>query len=281
MTVKLGVRRRLRTKVQVDYPAPAAPACGREVSAASSSSPVDLAVAGQARHGEFVLKDKNPEYVIVRGGLDADMLQRLETFLKRKRLQPAKMKNEGGNSDDERKERYDDRDSMVVWFTAQAECSWLQDRFAEILKQVGNVEWPLLKVDGKGDLRCEYEETQYAVYGPGQHFKAWHQDAFADGNDPEDARQFTIVAMLSPRSAYTGGAFQAKLPSPSNGKKVIRNLSLDAGDCLVFPAKRLCHRVAAVKTGTRKTLVFWAFDRQSCRYHTQAAGTSAGPGIAG
>eukprot|EP00443_Scrippsiella_acuminata_P104012 CAMPEP_0115723746 /NCGR_PEP_ID=MMETSP0272-20121206/80404_1 /TAXON_ID=71861 /ORGANISM="Scrippsiella trochoidea, Strain CCMP3099" /LENGTH=273 /DNA_ID=CAMNT_0003166913 /DNA_START=1 /DNA_END=820 /DNA_ORIENTATION=+ len=247
MTVTGGLRRRLRTKVRVDYPVPAA-SRGEKASLASSTPAGGTANAAGARYGEFVLKDKNPEYVIVRAALDAEMLARLNAFLNRKRPQPAKMKNEGGNSDDERKARYDDRDSLVSWFTAQDECPWLQDRFAAIIKDVANVEWPLLKVSGNGELQCEYEETQYAVYGPGQHFKAWHQDAFAEGNDPEDARQFTIVAMLTPRSNYTGGAFQAKLEGPVKDKKVIRNLSLDAGDCLVFPAKQLCHRVSAVKT---------------------------------
>lgn len=225
-----------------------------------------------------MVKERHPEYLIVRAAFDDELLVRLEKFLDRKKPQPAKMKNEGGNSDDERKARYDDRDSLVSWFTAQAECPWLQDRFAALIKEVANVEWPLLKVSPKGDVECEYEETQSCVYGPGQHFKAWHQDAFEDGNDPEDARQFTIVAMVSPRSAYTGGAFQAKLSGLVKNKKVIRSLSLDAGDCLLFPAKKLCHRVAAVKTGTRKTLVFWAIDRNSCKFHTQSAGAEPASG---
>jgi len=193
-------------------------------------------------------------------------LERLELFLKRKRPQPAKMKNEGGNSDDERKARYNDRDSRVSWFNAQAECAWLHERLAEVIRAVGNAEWPLLKADSKGQLLCEYEETQYAVYGPNQHFKAWHQDAYEDGNDPEDARQLTIVLMLSDRGTYTGGEFQAKFDGPA-GRKVIRRMRPDAGDAVVFPAKRLLHRVTEVKSGIRKTLVFWAFDKMSCKHH--------------
>jgi len=204
------------------------------------------------------------------------MLERLEQFLKRKRPQPAKMKNEGGNSDDERKARYDDRDSRVSWFNARAECAWLHQRLAEITRCVGNAEWPLLRVDAAGQLQCEYEETQYAVYGPNQHFKAWHQDAYEDGHDPEDARQITIVVMLSQRSAYTGGQLQAKLKGP-DGRKVPRVMRLEAGDAAVFPAKRLVHRVTAVKTGTRKTLVFWASDKLSCKYHQALMKQQAAP----
>merc|ERR1712048_744430 len=101
-------------------------------------------------------------------------------------------------------------------------------------------EWPLLKVDASGEPLCEYEATQYTVYGPKQHFKAWHQDAYAEGNDPEDARQFSVVAMLSERTAYTGGDFQVKLRRPKGSrKKVLRRLRLEAGDAVIFPAKRL------------------------------------------
>mmetsp|Transcript_41441 Transcript_41441/g.117307 ORF Transcript_41441/g.117307 Transcript_41441/m.117307 type:complete len:276 (-) Transcript_41441:153-980(-) len=251
----IGVRRRLRRKVRVD---------GYAMPSANGSTVASSSVQALA----FALKEANEEYVIVRGGLDEDMLKKLEKFLQRKQPQPAKMKNEGGESDDERKERYDDRDSLVCWFSAYKECRWLHERFAEIIRNVANKHWPLLKVDQKGEVQCEYEETQYTVYGPAQHFKAWHQDAFAEGHDPEDARQFTIVTMLSRRSDYTGGSFQAKLPDAALKRKVIKSIPLDVGDCLVFPAKRLPHRVCPVKTGTRKTMVFWAFDRASCRYHT-------------
>eukprot|EP00415_Alexandrium_ostenfeldii_P002250 UN2250 len=143
---------------------------------------------------------------------------------------------------------------------------WLHQRMADIVRYVGNVEWPLLRVDTAGQVQCEFEATQYAVYGPSQHFKAWHQDAYEDGHDPEDARQITIVLMLSDRRAYTGGQFQARLKGP-DGRKLAKSLRLEGGDAVVFPAKRLVHRVTAVKLGTRKTLVFWANDKASCKYH--------------
>jgi len=249
------VRRRLRGKVRVDgYARPS----GEGVTKSSSST-----------SGAFTVKEANDEYLVVRGALDKDMLARLHAFLSQKRPVAAKMKNEGGDSDDERKERYDDRDSLVCWFSSFKECRWLHERFAEVISQVANAHWPLLQVDSEGKAVCEYEETQYTVYGPQQHFKAWHQDAYAEGNDPEDARQFTLVTMLSARSDYTGGAFQAKMPDSEGKRKVIKSVPLDIGDCLVFPAKRLPHRVCPVKKGTRKTLVFWAFDKASCRFHTQ------------
>mmetsp|Transcript_24531 Transcript_24531/g.63805 ORF Transcript_24531/g.63805 Transcript_24531/m.63805 type:complete len:288 (+) Transcript_24531:2-865(+) len=283
MTVTGGTvvpRRRLRTKVRLD-PSLAAAFAAPSVPSASSSAKV----CAPCTWDGFVCKERNAEYCVVKEAFTPQMLEKLGHFLSRKRPKPAKMKNEGaGDSDDERKARYDDRDSMVSWFDAEAECRWLHNRLEEVIQKVGNVEWPLLKADGTGKLECEFEQTQYSVYGPNQHFQAWHQDAFADGNDPEDARQLTIVAMLSKKSAYTGGLFQAKLKDPvTKNKKVLQSIRLDAGDVLVFPAKELLHRVGRVKTGTRKTLVFWAFDRASCKYHTVGAGAEvdAGAGILG
>lgn len=269
-------RRRLRTKVRLDSHIPRLPQGAEGVAEGSSSS---TAASGRSPGtAQFVIKERHPEYLVVQSVFDAEMLKRLEKFLARKRPQPAKMKNEGGNSDDERKARYDDRDSRVSWFNAMKECPWLHDRLAEVTSWADKHEWHLLKLDEKGEPRCEYEETQYAVYGANQHFKAWHQDAYEEGNDIEDARQVTAVAMLTRRSAYTGGHFQAKVRGPDSARKVVKSLPLDAGDCVVFPAKRLLHRVTAVKKGTRKSLVFWAYDKLSCKYHRDLLLKNVAPG---
>merc|ERR1712232_860876 len=164
------------------------------------------------------------DYLVVSGVLDEGMLKKLDGFLSKKRPRAAKMKNEGGDSDDERKARYDDRDSLVSWFNCEKECKWLHVRLRELIRDVANKEWRLLRLDAKGNLNCDHELTQYAVYGAGQHFQAWHQDAYEEGHDPEDARQITVVVMLAERSAYTGGGFQVKLPPPSGkrGRKLLR-----------------------------------------------------------
>jgi len=221
----------------------------------------------QPPNKQFIIKERHPDYVVVQSAFDRETLLDIQQFLKRKRPRAARMKNEGGDSDDERKARYDDRDCAVSWFSASMECPWRHKRLAEIVRLVGNAEWPLLKVGMHGQLLCEYEQTQYAVYGANQHFRAWHQDAYAQGHDPEDARQLTLVVMLSERSAYTGGTFDAKVPGPS-GRKRIRKIDLHAGDVVVFPAKQLEHRVSVVKSGVRKSLVFWACDKASCKYYT-------------
>lgn len=69
---------------------------------------------------------------------------------------------------------------------------------------------------------------------------------------PEDARQITVVLMLSRREEYVGGDFQAKVRGPGHRAKVTRSIGLELGDALVFPAKRLMHRVSVVKPGGRR-----------------------------
>ncbi|CAE7673908.1 unnamed protein product, partial [Symbiodinium microadriaticum] len=60
---------------------------------------------------------------------------------------------------------------------------------------------------------------------------------------------------------------------------VTQCISMEAGDALIFPAKRLMHRVTVVKSGVRKTLVMWAWDKQSSRYHTAPVRASCDPAV--
>lgn len=255
----LAPKRRLRAKVRLDS----------EGSKLAVPCAVPSAPSSAPGTQPFRIKQQHAEYLVVEGVFDAEMLERLAKFLARKRPRVAKMKNEGGNSDDERKARYNDRDSRVSWFNAQDECPWLHERLAAVTTWADQHSWKLLKVGADGRIKCDYEETQYAVYGANQHFKAWHQDAFAEGNDLEDARQIATVAMLSRRGDYTGGQFQAKVQGSAASKKLLKSLPLDAGDCVIFPAKRLVHRVSLVKSGIRKTLVYWASDKMSCKYYRE------------
>ncbi|CAE7360517.1 unnamed protein product [Symbiodinium natans] len=162
--------------------------------------------------------------------------------------------------------RYDDRDSNISWFKPEKElhirsqhevsvdpvpqeCPLLYQKLKDLVREVANKEWPLFEVSKAGEPVCTYEDAQYTVYRESQHFQAWHQDAFEKGNDPEDARQFTVVLMLSHASNYTGGRFQAKVAKSATKRKVTQCIPLDAGDALVFPSKRLMHRVTVVKRG--------------------------------
>lgn len=222
------------------------------------------------KQGRFVVKERHPDYIILKDALSEEELRRLDDFLRLQKPEAARMKNEGGGEDDhERKIDYVDRDCQVVWFHLKDECPWLQQRLADIARDVCNVQWPLLKVKRTGEIKCEWEQSQYTVYNAGQHFNCWHQDAYADGHDQEDARQFAIVFMLTKRAEYADGDFEMKLPAPSGkrGMFLRRSRRADVGDAILFPAKRLIHRVRPVTAGVRRTLVTWVNDRMSCHFY--------------
>ena len=75
----------------------------------------------------------------------------------------------------------------------------------------------------------------------------------------------SIILMISDSSSYTGGSLQIKrgksgsagereLPPP---KRMIDDVKLEAGDAVVFPSKKVWHRVAKTLSGLRRTVVFW------------------------
>eukprot|EP00927_Polykrikos_kofoidii_P067153 TRINITY_DN62667_c0_g1_i1.p1 TRINITY_DN62667_c0_g1~~TRINITY_DN62667_c0_g1_i1.p1 ORF type:complete len:314 (+),score=35.23 TRINITY_DN62667_c0_g1_i1:110-943(+) len=265
------VRRRLRTKVTLPKGSAFACASKRTQSLFGDASVSTCSVdtdCHQAENPLVAVKERNADYIIVEA-LSPAVRARLTKFLSKKKPVAANMKNEGGESDDERKPRYDDRDSSVAWFDAKSQCPFLHDRLVEIL-EVANSCWPILKTDLQGKPVWEAEKTQYAIYKTNQHFQAWHQDAFENGGDMEDARQVSVVIMLSDKKDYTGGVFQAKIKRPGETTRRIKNIALQAGDAIVFPAKRLLHRVTKVKSGIRKTLVAWANDRESCKFYNKA-----------
>ena len=41
------------------------------------------------------------------------------------------------------------------------------------------------------------------------------------------------------------------------GKRLVDNVKLEAGDAVVFPAKKVWHRVTKTRSGLRRTVVFW------------------------
>jgi len=260
--------RRLRTKTAVPSlkRPPTEPAVLRKAKESDG-----METGAVLKRGRFVLKERHTDYVIVRSALSEEHLRFLDDYLKLQTPEPARMKNEGEGADDhERKIVHEDRNCEVFWFHLRDHLPAMQQHFAEILRDVANVEWPLFKVrKSSGDVVCEWEQTQYTVYGPKQHFFCWHQDAYADGHDQEDARQFALVVMLSKKEEYGGGAFEMKLPAPSGRKGMFlrRSVRLDAGDVVVFPTKTLIHRVRPVTKGLRRTLVFWANDRMSCHFY--------------
>jgi PKHD-type hydroxylase len=103
---------------------------------------------------------------------------------------------------------------------------------------------------------------QYTVYREDMYFD-WHPDgpfAILDGRGlnciPKTLswRKLSAVLCLTQEDKYTGGDFQIMLPNKPD--QCINTIRMDAGSMILFPAF-LSHRVMPVKTGTRKTLVYW------------------------
>ena len=75
-------------------------------------------------------------------------------------------------------------------------------------------------------------------------------DGDVDEVDPEDTRAVTIVVLLAtPGVDFKGGHFEVEL----GGKK--SRVSLQAGDAIGFPAKRLYHRVTKVSRTRRYSMI--------------------------
>lgn len=111
-----------------------------------------------------------------------------------------------------------------------------------------------LGIDSSGRCTPRYEPVQYAEYGRGGHYAAWHTDADVDESELVDLRCVTVVLMVSNAGAYEGGELEVRL----GAGRVAARVRLRAGDAVAFPSKHLAHRVAKCRSGLRQTLVFWA-----------------------
>ena len=89
--------------------------------------------------------------------------------------------------------------------------------------------------------------------------------------------------MLSDSNAYTGGKLQVKRgrggKNPGSmytaglvGKKLVSDVKLEAGDAVVFPAKKVWHRVTKTRSGLRRTVVFWVSAAGGAGAEAAAAG---------
>ena len=127
--------------------------------------------------------------------------------------------------------------------------------------KAAQAEWRLLPSTTSGAFQVEYEDAQYTEYRGDQnaHFKQWHVDADEGGEDAEDARVYTLVALLAePGAEFAGGDFEVMTPKWPGGKR--RAVAWRKGDLIAFPAQKVWHRVMPTTSGLRKTLVIWCKD---------------------
>jgi PKHD-type hydroxylase len=99
-----------------------------------------------------------------------------------------------------------------------------------------------------------FEFFQYAVYdGAGSNYN-FHMDMAMGENIPEhlhQARKLSFSLVLSDTSEYQGGEFEIKMSEQST-----LTVPQQLGRVIAFPSFML-HRVAPLKSGKRKSIVFW------------------------
>lgn len=134
--------------------------------------------------------------------------------------------------------------------------SYLEERIFSALRDAA--------VEAPGEWALE--NLQYTAYGPNG-FHNWHIDAYRRSYNKYDLslesrfigkkRALSVSILLNGSDAFTGGAFEISLfPNGRNTVgSAIEGFS-DAGDMAVFDSG-LCHRVAPVASGVRKSLVAW------------------------
>eukprot|EP00929_Paragymnodinium_shiwhaense_P039264 TRINITY_DN20644_c0_g1_i1.p1 TRINITY_DN20644_c0_g1~~TRINITY_DN20644_c0_g1_i1.p1 ORF type:complete len:233 (-),score=70.78 TRINITY_DN20644_c0_g1_i1:173-871(-) len=196
------------------------------------------------------VKQQHREYVVVAGALDSATLKKLTRL--RLRRQGGGVYNSRRKQDRKLVNKF--RSSNIAWLLPKR-LPWLTKRLAAVSHSIARAKWPKTLPARWKSTNSAQEPIQDAEYPAGGHYGAWHVDSSA-GSATEN-REISLVMMVSPSGAFTGGEFQVKVKQRS-GKMKEQSIRLEAADAIVFPAKKLLHRVKEVKSGRRRTLVYWA-----------------------
>ena len=135
-----------------------------------------------------------------------------------------------------------DRKCLLSWLEVSESNEFIETGLKTIIQNVNDMIW-------KMELNNVWETSiQFAKYeGKGDHF-CWHRDTY---DDIDCDRKISVVYCLSKKSDYTGGEFEIKKEDGS-----VYKIKFDLGDFIVFPSTTL-HRVKALRTGKRMTMVGW------------------------
>ncbi len=148
------------------------------------------------------------------------------------------------------------RDSTVSWLTDTPSNAWLYDQLTTFIKQTNDIYW-------QWNI-SQIESIQYTSYGPGQ-FYTWHADQrrkpyAPDSRWPGMIRKISMSIHLTEGTEYEGGDFliEEVHAAPDLPEKRLKRLSnaRSRGTAIIFPS-HLYHRVEAVTSGRRRSLVIW------------------------
>ena len=187
-------------------------------------------------------------YRVIKGAFDADFIARIEGIA-------ADLPKVAGATVEE--DDHSTRECDLRWIHYGTPAfAFAADRIVAALRAAGT----------EGSEEWEIEHLQYTAYGPGA-FHNWHIDAYRRSYNKYDLllgerfigkkRTLSLSILLNGSQCFSGGAFEISMfPNGRNTMGTALDTFSDAGDMAVFDSA-LCHRVAPVGTGLRKSLVVW------------------------
>lgn len=136
------------------------------------------------------------------------------------------------------------RVSEVSFFERDQENAWIFDKI--------NYELEVMNANYYGFDLYGYDEIQFGKYGPNGKYD-WHMDMFMGDNHTDASTMIPrkLSASILLNDDFKGGEFQV-----SEGKTEPLTVEMRAGSLVAFPSF-MVHRVKAVESGVRKSLVVW------------------------
>ena len=131
------------------------------------------------------------------------------------------------------------RKGRVSWIRPDAANEWIFSKTYQVIQQVNQQCYRM-------ELSGFTEPLQVAEYAE-ENYYAWHLDV---GRGPQSIRKLSFIVQLTDPAAYEGGEVQ--LLCSDQPAAISRN----QGAMTVFPSY-LLHRVCAVTSGRRHSLVGW------------------------
>jgi PKHD-type hydroxylase len=156
----------------------------------------------------------------------------------------------GGDSSDDSSTVPETRNGIVKWFNYDINDEFSSSLFREILNITQDINDNYFRFDLTG-----FEMIQYTKYiNAGDHY-TWHCDkfeTFAENNPNTFAcRKLSFSLLLNQQGLdFEEGTFWVN----NSGNPI--EVQADKGDLIAFPSFTL-HKVAPIKSGERKSLVWW------------------------
>jgi PKHD-type hydroxylase len=166
----------------------------------------------------------------------------------------------GPYTKDLREEKY--RLSDVIFFPQDEDTKWIYEPLEKLIDEVKTKNWRTFKLD-------KFQDLQYTIYDKIGGKYDWHCDTGQSLSGME-RRLLSITVQLTDPATYSGGEFQivesmvsdinkvvyGQSPEETAANDKIKTIIPPRGSVIIFPSV-ISHRVCAMKSGTRKSLVGW------------------------